>query len=157
MSYAPARPFRCPRYPAPCYGPGDREGKREAISCTWVRWKREEGRWKRLAALGSDGRWKSEDGRKNRIPSIQPRLVLLSLFLPQTLQTTAGRIEFFPAPTKIKLFGRIISPFKIYIGSAFSNGSIAFCLIGVMYRSISIHFCFLASLRSNSDWRLSQN
>jgi len=32
--------------------------------------KREDGRWKRLATLGSDGRWKSEDGRKNRIPSI---------------------------------------------------------------------------------------
>ena len=45
MSYAPARPFRCPRYPAPCYGPGDRG--------------------ERLATLGSDGRWKSEDGSKN--------------------------------------------------------------------------------------------
>jgi len=35
-SYAKARPFRCPRYPAPCYGPGDRVG----------RGKKEEGRVK---------------------------------------------------------------------------------------------------------------
>jgi hypothetical protein len=37
--------------------------KMEVLSCTRFRWKIEDGRWKRLAALESDGR-----GKQRRIP-----------------------------------------------------------------------------------------